>query len=131
MPALDLDIDVTDCIAIKEPFTFSHSVAEGGWNAGPDTWNAAKEAGNPPKLLNTPELIKAFAAWANQYSDWGIEDDSEWEALFLQWIAGDYRELGKPESAADWVAIEDDQREGRVSSNMYFNDGRIYFSLYF
>lgn len=128
---LDLDIDVTDSIAIKEAFAFSHSVAEGGRNAGPDTWKAAVEAGNPPKLLNSPELIKAFAAWANEFSDWKIEDDIEWEALFIQWIAGDYRELGEPKTAEDWEAVREGQIEGRYSSNMYFNDGRIYFSIYF
>ena len=35
-----MEIDITSFFENAEPFEFSHSIAEGGRTAGPDTWRA-------------------------------------------------------------------------------------------
>ena len=76
-------------------FPFSHSRAEGGENAGPNTWNAALNGPRP--LLNTPEEFEAFRDFAESTGGWDEEevtswDENECQALFLQFISGDVRE---------------------------------------
>jgi hypothetical protein len=76
-------------------FEFSHSRAEGGQNAGPDTWNAALKGPRP--LLKTEEEREAFHEFIAETGAWSAEERAHWtdnegDALFLQFIAGDVRE---------------------------------------
>ena len=118
-------------------FTLSHSIAEGGENAGQNTWNAAKkQALNSPPLLNTPEKLQAMRDFARESGGWNREEIAAWSenelnALFLQWIAGDVRELGADSlDEIDWEEAEEMKGEGQAPSNIFKgDDGKIYFYL--
>jgi hypothetical protein len=89
-----MEIEITQLLE-TDMFTFSHSCAEGGENAGPETWNAALNGPRP--LLKTPEEFDAFRDFVKDSGGWDDEeiaawDENELQALFLQWIAGDTRE---------------------------------------
>ena len=118
-------------------FTLSHSIAEGGENAGQNTWNASKkQALNSSPLLNTPEKLQAMRDFTRESGGWNREEiaawsDNELNALFLQWIAGDVRELGADSlDEIDWEEAEEMQSEGQAPSNIFKgDDGKIYFYL--
>lgn len=118
-------------------FTLSHSIVEGGENAGKNTWNAAKkQALNSHPLLNTPEKLQAMRDFARESGGWNREEiaawsDNELNALFLQLIAGDVRELGADSlDEIDWEDAEEMQSEGQAPSNIFKgDDGKIYFYL--
>lgn len=91
-------IDITS-LSEADLFTFSHSRAEGGEDAGKNTWNAALEDASTrrPPLLATPEAIEAFKDWVKDSGGWTKDEidawtDEECNALFLQWVSGDVRE---------------------------------------
>ena len=89
-----MEINITHLLE-TDLFPFSHSRAEGGENAGQDTWNAALNGPRP--LLNTPEEFEAFRDFAESTGGWDEEEISAWDenecqALFLQFISGDVRE---------------------------------------
>ena len=88
------EIEITSLLE-NDMFEFSHSVNEGGENAGTNTWNAALQGPRP--LLTTPEQFKAFRDFVKESGGWSKKeiaawDENECQALFLQWIAGDTRE---------------------------------------
>jgi hypothetical protein len=132
-----MDINITSLLVL-DMFTFSHSRAEGGQDAGRDTWNASKEDAKDrkPPLLDTPEKLETFREWVGESGGWTREEIAAWDeiecnALFLQWVAGDCREAGADTlEDIDWKQYEEDSRAGQVSSNLYrADDGQIYFSL--
>lgn len=96
------------------------SIAEIGWNAGADTWRAACGTAEDLQLLTTPEEVEAFRQFA-QSSGGEFSDDTNWQALFLQWIAGDLREMGVSRAGdpIDW-----DRADGNIYPG---EDGNIYF----
>lgn len=117
-------------------FTVSHSIAEGGENAGKNTWKASKKEAENTPLLNTPEKLQAMRDFARESGGWNREEIAEWSdnelnALFLQWIAGDVRELGADSlGEIDWEEAEEMQHEGQAPSNIFKgDDGKIYFYL--
>lgn len=89
-----MEIDITSLLE-TDMFPFSHSQAEGGQNAGPETWQAALNGPRP--LLSTPEEFAAFRDHVRDFGAWEHEeidgwDENECQALFLQLIAGDVRQ---------------------------------------
>lgn len=101
-----MQINITSLLE-EDLFQFSHSQAEGGENAGRNTWNAAKEAGKDSPILQTPEELQALRDYAQGFGAWDAEeiagwDDAECNALFLQLVSGDVREAG-------WDSLEDAQ----------------------
>ena len=130
-----MEIEITS-LAEMDCFTLSHSIAEGGENAGRDTWNASKRQAGETPLLKTPEELQAMRDFAKASGGWTREEidawpDSELNALFLQWIAGDVRELGADSlSEIDWEEAEEIQQAGQAASNIFrLDDGRIFFYL--
>lgn len=130
-----MEIEITP-LAEMNCFTLSHSIAEGGENAERDTWNASKRQAGETPLLKTPEELQAMRDFAKASGGWTREEidawpDSELNALFLQWIAGDVRELGADSlSEIDWEEAEKTQQAGRAASNIFrSDDGRIFFYL--
>jgi len=131
-----MEIEITKLSEIN-CFTLSQSAFEGGENAGQNTWNAAKkQALNSSPLLNTPEKLQAMRDFARESGGWNWEEiaawsDNELNALFLQWIAGDVRELGADYlDEIDWEEAEEMQSEGQAPSNIFKGtDGKIYFYL--
>jgi hypothetical protein len=131
-----MEIDITT-LAKMNCFTLSHSVAEGGENAGQNTWNASKKkALNSSPLLNTPERLQAMRDFARESGGWDREEiaawsDNELNALFLQWVSGDVREIGADSlGQINWEEAEELQREGQAPSNIFKGDDeKIYFYL--
>lgn len=81
---------------------FSASQMELGQDAGKITWEAAKEASEDYKFV-TPENRQEFIDYFREFGAWTVEDMEQWSleevnALFIQMVAGDYREM---ESASD------------------------------
>lgn len=130
-----MEIEITSLLE-TDCFPLSHSVAEGGENAGRNTWNNAKEQAGEAPLLKTPEELqsareyfKSFGAWSeDEIAAW---NDQEINALFLQFIAGDVREMGADSlSEIDWKEAEELQSNGQAPSNIFrSNDGRVFFYL--
>lgn len=140
-------------------FAFSHSRAEGGENAGRNSWGAAVNASSNKKfrLLDTPDKIEAFKDWAGEFGAWDDEERAAWSdaesnALLLQFIAGDVREspaildgvdfeereekwfyqTRRAESLEeiDWPEQEAQSQAGRISGRIFrSDDGQIYFSI--
>lgn len=109
-----MEINITHLLE-TDMFEFSHSRAEGGENAGQDTWNAALKGPRP--LLNTPEEFEAFRDFAKSTGGWDREeiaawDENESQALFLQFIAGDVRQCP--------ATLEEIEFEERFPGMWYF-----------
>lgn len=114
----------------NSPRDYSASVSEIGKDAGAATWQAACDDAQDVIYLDSPEKREAFAEFAEAC---GFEGESEnLDALFLQWIAGDCREMGLDTpsdfDSIDWARIERKQSEGQIPSNIFHGvDGEIYF----
>jgi hypothetical protein len=128
-----MEIDITPLLETNM-FPFSHSWAEGGENAGQNTWQAALEGPRP--LLSTPEQIAAFKDWTADFGAWDEDERNAWsdneaQALFLQFIAGEVRQAGADSlGELDWDEYEQGCEAGRFSSCFFKgDDGKIYFSL--
>jgi hypothetical protein len=130
-----MEIDITSLLEM-DCFELSHSAYEGGENAGQNTWQASKRQAASTPLLDTEEKLQAMRDFARSSGGWDEEEVNAWDAgevnaLFLQWIAGDCRELGADDlESIDWVEAEELQSNGQTSSNLFHSDdGRIFFSL--
>jgi hypothetical protein len=130
-----MEINITPILKM-DCFTLSHSQHEGGENAGKNTWQASQDKAQEIKLLDTPEKLQAMRDFARSSGGWDQEEVTAWNenevnALFLQWIAGDCRELGADSlEDIDWINAEVLQENGQVPSNLYQSDsGEIYFYL--
>lgn len=114
-----MEIDITSLLEM-DCFPLSHSRAEGGQNAGPETWAASKAQAAETPLLDTPEKLEAMRSFARESGGWTAEELAEWDAgelnaLFLQWIAGDVREcpatldgVTYEERAGEWFYSTED-----------------------
>lgn len=106
-----MNINITK-LASEDMFQFSHSAAEGGQNAGENTWRAAMEG---PKLLNTEEEFAAARDYLRATGGWDDKEcaaftEDELNALFLQFVAGDIREAGADcLENIDWEEYEADE----------------------
>lgn len=121
-----MEIDITSLLETSQ-FELSHSVMEGGANAGPQTWKNALERAEETALLDTPEKLEAMRDFAREAGAWGDEEIAAWSetevnALFLQWIAGDVREcpaklegVDYTEENGEWTYTDD----GGVSGDYY------------
>lgn len=144
-----MEINITPLLE-EDMFPFSHSAAEGGPNAGPNSWRAA--LAGPRPLLNSPEEFEAFRDHVRSFGAWDDEEiaawsDNECQALFLQLIAGDCRQCprklepgeersrSRPQRAdsldeIDWAAYESEASAGRIPSNLFRSDsGEIFYQL--
>lgn len=132
-----MEIDITKLATEGEMFEFSASVAERGWNAGPETWaNATAEAESSPILTEDQldefrDYIRGFGAWEDEEIDgWDI---THCNALFIQFAAGDLREAeslcpGDGPGGIDWEAYSVLADAGTCSGRIYpGDDGQIYF----
>ena len=128
-------IDITSLLEL-DCFGLSHSRAEGGENAGRNTWNASKAQAKETPLLNTEDKLEAMRDFARSSGGWTREEIAAWNAeevnaLFLQWVAGDVREAGADSlDEIDWEEYEEKAMEGRIPSNLSKgDDGQISFYL--
>lgn len=130
-----MEIDITT-LSEMNAFDLSHSIAEGGENAAHNTLENSKAEAERYPILNTSEKLAAMREFAASSGGWTREEIAEWpdselNALFLQWIAGDCRELGADSLAdIDWDEAGQMQSEGQAASNLFRgDDGKIYFYL--
>lgn len=91
-----MEINITSLLEL-DCFNLSHSRAEGGENAGRNTWNASKEQADETALLDTEEKLQAMRDFVKSSGGWSKEEIAAWSnqelnALFLQWVAGDVRQ---------------------------------------
>ncbi len=103
-----MEIDITSLIE-SDLYPLSHSAAEGGQNAGRETWRASLAAAEETPLLDTPEKLEAMRDFALSSGGWDQEEVNAWtpqevNALFLQWIAGDCRQC--PAIVEGWQFTE-------------------------
>jgi hypothetical protein len=133
-----MEIDITSFITGTDTWAFSGSVATHGANAGPNTWNAAKDQASREPLLNTEEELDALLNWAKETGAWDAEERASWSkeeinALFIQLIAGDMRECGMDAvdlEGFDWAEYEARASEGQISGNIFkADDGRIFYAF--
>lgn len=132
------EINITRLVADVDPFAFSHSIAEGGQGAGPDTWaNATAEAVERPLVDSADRdsvrsYFAGFGAWDDdEIAAWS---DAELDALVLQYASGDLREVqslcpGDGLADVDWAQAEDLAHDGVISGNLFVSDGALYISL--
>jgi len=128
-------IEITSLLEL-DLFDLSHSRAEGGENAGQNTWNASKAQAKETPLLDTEEKLEAMRDFARSSGGWTREEIAAWNAeevnaLFLQWVAGDVRQAGADSlNEIDWEEYEEMAMEGRIPSNISKgDDGQISFYL--
>jgi hypothetical protein len=131
------EIDITDFIKGEDPSEYSASAAELGQNAGRITWNNAKREASHKPLLNAPGELDAMRYWMKDSGAWDEAErdamtDEELNALFIQLISGDIREMGLDKCDIedfDWEEYQEHASQGSVSGNIYQSSDRIYFYL--
>lgn len=131
MREIDITAFVTDLDT--DPSEFSASQMERGKNAGPETWqNAMARALVPPPLLASADDLEAFRDHMKGFGAWDDDEiaawsDQECNALFIQLISGDLREMGFQPDDFDWEAYEAD---GNAAHNIFKgDDDEIYYYL--
>ena len=134
-----MELNISSFFATVTPRELSSSVAESGPCAGAHTWAASCKASMHHPLLDDDEKREAFRAWVEQSGGWTAEQiaaltDTELNALLLQWIAGDLREMGADDDddtgGIDWDHVEMMQQEGTYPCNLFKgSDGSVYFDL--
>ena len=130
-----MEIDITSLLDL-DAWDLSHSASEGGWTSARDCWQASMLAAEEHQLLDDEEKLQGMRDFARSSGGWTKTEIERWtptevNALFLQWIAGDIRQLGADSlGEINWTEAKELQREGQAPSNLYKGDnGRVYFYL--
>ena len=130
-----MQINITKFYDEAAPMDYSASVAEIGNNAGPQTWQAAKEDASDWNMLDTDEKRQAFREWVKPSGGWTEAEIAEWtdlelNALFVQWVAGDIRGCLEWDCDDVWTNYAEMAEAGQVPSNIWRDDqGQVFFSL--
>lgn len=127
-----MDIDITDFFETARPLDYSASAAELGRDAGKITWGNAVRDSADYMLLDTEEKreewrddVRGFGAWEEEeIAAWS---DEELNALFIQFISGDIREM-RALCADNWDEFERLVEQGTCSGRLSRDaDGRVWF----
>jgi hypothetical protein len=127
-----MELNITRFFEEAEPFNYSASIAERGANAGRETWANALEASTEWRLLTDEGEFEAVRDWLGDFGAWTKEEikafsDQEVEALLIQFISGDIREM-EGLCGDDWEEYESLVEKGTCGGNMYRgDDGQVYF----
>lgn len=128
------ELDVTRYVLEEDCSEFSASVFERGDNVGQETWEAAlrEVRGREPSLL-TEEQVSETRVWLRGFGAWTQEEidaygPDEVEALLLQFIAGDIREMEGlfPDDPEGYRAA---QEAGTCQSRLYYQDEKWLFTV--
>ena len=127
-----MEIDITLYVTEHDCSQYASSVAETGLsNIGQITWDNAMRHLAVDHIV-TGEQLEHTREWLSGFGAWTIDElagmsDREINALLLQFIASDVREM---ESYDDWSDYEQAAQDGQVSGNIYQgDDGRYYFYI--
>ncbi len=129
-----MKIDVTRFVRNEDPYKFSASIMEMGANAGRLTWNNAKREGEQAPLLTTEDQLDALRSHVRGFGAWDEDEiaawsDAECNALFVQLISGDMRQMGLDDCDVDefdWQAYEARSDGG---GSLYLSGDRFYYYL--
>ena len=137
-----MEIDITDFLKTECPRDYSASAFEIGDDAGKCTWQAAVDNADPIRFLTSKDRRDVFRSFLKDSGGWSKDEIESFnvtdlEALMIQWIAGDLRNMFGRElmdfselTDEQWFAAEQLQHDGQVSSNIFRgNDGRVYFYI--
>lgn len=129
-----MNINITRFFADGDHFNISGSRMEHGQDAGRITWNNARDAVKEFCYLDTEDKLDAMRSHLRDigFSESGEDKDAdELNALFLQLVAGDIREVPDMEPGCwDWEAYEDFARLGTIHAAIYRgDDGDVYYYL--
>jgi hypothetical protein len=133
-----MEIDITDFVKNRDPWEYSRSDFENGNDrAGPETWKAAQDLAAREPMLSTPDQLEAMRQWIKDTGAWPDEyatmSDDDLNALFIQLVSGDLREMGLEgidPSDFDWESYQADEESGRISGSIYqCEDKSIIYSL--
>jgi hypothetical protein len=118
-----MEINITHLLD-TDMYDFAHSAAEGGQNAGPNTWKAALNGPRP--LLKTEEEREAFHEFIDETGAWSAEERAHWtdneeDALFLQFIAGDVRECPATLDGVNFYEREEAEKGGEFKTVWYYD----------
>lgn len=128
-----MEIEITKMVEDSNTMpTLSGSAMELGDNAGAITWNNCLSYAKEHPILkieqiqNAKNYFKSFGAWSKEE----IEKWSELEvqALTIQFIAGNIRELEKFETFEDYLKASND---GQVSGDIFKHENKYYSYLDF
>lgn len=128
-----MELDVTHMVNGDDDMSLlSGSRAELGQDAGKITWGNSLEYAKDQPLLKTEEDREEARAWLKGFGAWDAEEiavwsDTELNALVVQFIAGDIREMEGFDSEDEYrKASEKGQVSGRLGTSA---DGKWYFYL--
>ena len=136
-----IEINITRFVRNAGMIDYFASVAEIGANAGPATWRRACEDSPEYTMLATDDQREAYRAHILAYGAWEPEEIAAWSdgeinALLMQEIAGDVREIeslcggipGSPEfDAQEYESLTYD---GTLSGRLFVgSDGEIYYYI--
>lgn len=129
-----MHIDITDFVNAACPQDYSASRLDFGQYAGWITWNHAIEDSPDYFMLDDDDKREAFRDFVRSAGAWSDEEirtwsDIELNALLIQWVSGDLREI---DYSGDWT--DDDWRDYESDDSICHriwrgDDGRIYFYI--
>lgn len=127
-----MEVNITKFAKTADLPIISGSCAELGQDAARFTWNNAKEEARHNRVLR-PDQYDEFRRWIKGFGAWSESEIAAWthdecNALLLQFIAGDLRELqalapsDEDEFGIDWKEAERLSQEGTVSGRIFKGD---------
>lgn len=134
-----MELDITFFFRNAVARDYSASVAEIGPNAGADTWQAACDDSSDYPILTNDEQREAFREFVRSSGGWNDDEIAKWSdvelnALCIQWIAGDMREvpdlaMGPGMTSEDWECYREMSEEGTAKGSLWqADDGRVYWN---
>jgi hypothetical protein len=135
-----MELNITRFAKTAELGDISGSIAELGKDAAQYTWANAKREAESNQLIDE-ESRDEFESWAKDFGAWEEEEIAAWSldecnALLLQYIAGDLREIESlcysddDEFSIDWTEYEKLAERGTIGGNIYKrDDGQLYFYM--
>lgn len=127
-----MELDITHMIIGDDDMgLLSGSVFELGDNAGKITWSNSMQYATEHPLVSTPEDIEEVRDYFKQFGAWDDEERASWtpqevQALLIQFIAGDIREM---EDCEDYEAYLKEAQECTCSGNIYKDGEKWFYSL--
>lgn len=135
-----MELNITEFFNNAAPKDYSASVAEIGQNAGAYTWRAAVDDAPDYNFLDTDEKREEFRRYVKGFGAWNESEIAAWSdvelnALLIQMIAGDMREVPGMSGPADWdwAKYQELAEEGTISGRMFggpmSTDGQVYYYI--